>query len=204
MHAGDRETLAAELKRAFESVAPASAKPDVPSTTDASGGSISFTQPLLRAVFAVEKTQTRRPIRPVPASVRDGMPLNADGSPIAPLYRVGERLWVREKWARLEDACGERFVYAIDGPNAHVRWNSSRFMPRAAARTFLRVTQIDIARLTTIRDEDAVREGIVAASSMFGPRAAFMALWDSIYGDGEFASALDPWVWIVSFERATS
>ena len=142
--AGDeREQLAAALKHAIAARLPETAVRE--SATSAAGveiatlvattreSSISFTAPLLRAVMDGSKTQTRRPVRPAPAAVADGVPRLADGSEIAPLARVGDVLCVRESWARLERG----YAYAIDKVARDVRWNSSRFMPREAARLFL-------------------------------------------------------------------
>lgn len=209
MPAEDRDALAAELKRAFASLPNIATKTSLPTMAaeprslkspkpgDEVAGSISFTMPLLRAVLAGQKTQTRRPVRPVPSHVVDNVPIGSDGAAVAPLFSVDGRLWVREKWARLDD----HFAYAIDEPSRRVRWNSSRFMPRTAARHFLLVEKIAVARLCAINDDDASREGAGADSSsaMFGPRAWFLSAWDAIYGDGEFASRHDPWVWVIDF-----
>jgi hypothetical protein len=195
----DQERLAAELKRAFTALPTGgprfAAQPEDPPVSSESAGSISFTTSLLKAVLAGNKTETRRPVRPAPAGVDTGV-LQADGSPIAPLACVGDRLWIREKWARLDDGS---FVYAIDEPTPKVRWISPRFMPRAAARHHLLARSVGIARLDEIDDSAAIREGATAASSAQSPREWFISIWDSIYGEAEFASANNPWVWVIAF-----
>lgn len=189
-----RQTLAAELKRAFAALPKAS---DSTAAAVASvEGSISFTMPLLRAVLSGRKTQTRRPIRPAPARIEAGVPITNSGSSIAPIARVGDQLWVREKWARLEDG---RFVYAADEPSRRVRWISSRYMPRSAARDFLKVEGIEIERLSAIDEDAALAEGAEPADMMYGPRAWFMGAWNAIYGETEFNSINDPWVWVLRF-----
>jgi hypothetical protein len=196
----EQERLAAELKRAFRSLRPNAANRDVRTDavllSEATAASMSFTPELLLAVLAGKKTETRRPIRPMPAKVIDGVPMLADGTLIPPLVQAGDRLWVREKWARLDDGS---FVYAVDKPTRIVRWLSSRFMPRAAARHWLSVERICLARLSTISEDDARAEGADASPTMYGPRAWFFEVWNAIYGGTEFDAANDPWVWVIAF-----
>lgn len=192
----ERSRFAEELKRAFESASAPDANSGSRPDPMAKEGSISFTMPLLKAVLAGQKTQTRRPIRPMPATVVGGVALNSDDSPIAPLAAVGDRLWIREKWARLDDGS---FVYAVDEPQTHPRWIASRFMPRAAARHWVLINRVAIARLSEMTDADARAEGAGLLSGGNRSRDWFVELWDSIYGEGEFASANDPWVWTIAF-----
>ena len=161
-------------------------------------GSILFTPPLLRAVLTGAKTQTRRPVRPALSRVADGILIDGSGALIPMRARVGDTLWVREKWARLDDGS---IVYAVDEPTRRVRWISSRFMPRTAARHHLLVRSVGVARLNEVDDAAAIREGAApdASASLFGPRAWFISIWDAIYGEGEFASRNDPWVWVIEF-----
>lgn len=196
---GERERLAQAIKKAMSRAREMAVQQTPPkASTDAPKPSprdrpISFTPALLAAVIERRKVQTRRPVRPVPATVRDGVPYEEDGSAIDPICRVGDRLWVQEKWSRE----GEQFVYERDGAD-EVHWKSPRFMPKAAARLFLAVTGMQLARLRTIDAASAVAEGCGGND----PVASFLALWDSIYGSGEFAAPHDPWVWVISFERA--
>ncbi len=224
MPADERERLAEELKRVMEFMnepaskrrtvrqppaipktasAPEAAKPQaaarvvLPSDSTAAPRlrSISFTPSLLQSVLAGKKVVTRRPIRLGPIDVVDGIALAASGEPIAPLYLAGDRLWVREKWARLIDGDRSTFAYERDGQH-RVRWISSRFMPRVAARVFLRVSEVGISRLKSITPGQADAEGVGDAAD---PVAAFIDLWDSIYGVTESASRHDPWVWAITF-----
>lgn len=208
MSEDDRERLATELKRAMRflnekrprrvridpptrAVPPASAM----ARSSSPGKSISFTPALLEAVLTGHKTQTRRPIRPAPITIESGVALAENGEAIAPIYLPADRLWLREKWARPGKDPDSGFVYARD-QHAGVRWRSSRFMPAAAARTFLRVQRVTPARLMSISPSDAKREGI---RDLQDPIASFIELWDSIYGQGEFAARNDPWVWVIEF-----
>jgi hypothetical protein len=90
-------------------------------------------------------------------------------------------------------------------------WRPSLFMPRWASRIALEVTEVRIERLHDISEEDALAEGVECVGGhdvpLFGPKErlnpseAYADLWDSINGEG--AWALNPWVWCVSFRRAT-
>lgn len=91
------------------------------------------------------------------------------------------------------------------------------FMPRAASRITLEITEVRVERLQDISDADAVAEGAdclkwsgiegTAADLIDWPlkevtnpyRNGFAVLWESINGDGSWAA--NPWVWVVSFRR---
>lgn len=154
---------------------------------------ISFTPALLQAIVEGRKTQTRRPVRPIPERVSDGVAYQAEAKAIVPKYNAGDRLWVQEKWARTHGG----FVYERGGA-AEARWKSSRFMPRAAARVFLSVASVRLERLQAIEEVSATAEGCEGPEA----RLAFLTLWDSIYGEGEFAAGNDPWVWAIAFRVA--
>lgn len=91
------------------------------------------------------------------------------------------------------------------------------FMPRAASRITLEITEVRVERLQDISDADAKAEGAdclkwsgiegTAADLIDWPlkevsnphRNGFAVLWESINGDGSWAA--NPWVWVVSFRR---
>lgn len=89
-------------------------------------------------------------------------------------YKPGDILWVRETWAQTwtPDSNNIGFVYKADGKPAafpywgnlkqckDAVWISSIFMPREAARIFLKVTNVKVERLQDITEEDAIKEGI--------------------------------------------
>ncbi len=90
---------------------------------------------------------------------------------VHPQYHMGDILWVRETWQFAYDLDGNeqtidgtgRYIYAADGDPGftdwlddksgrlvdHVLWRPSIFMPREAARIFLRVTDVRAERLLT-------------------------------------------------------
>ena len=101
------------------------------------------------------------------------------------------------------------------------KWQRARFLPKAFARTWLKITEIRVEQLTEISADDAVREGIeqlpswpeatdkkiyklynwpesAGEAATFVPISSFYTLWCSIYGDR--AVIENPWVWVVTFE----
>ncbi len=102
-----------------------------------------------------------------------------------------------------------------------VRWKSSHFMPRSAARLFLKVKSIRVERLQDITEEDARREGIksywaephrdvapfIGTAKEIGEdlcstrREAFQQLWDFLNSKRGYGWDLNPWVWVIEFER---
>lgn len=76
--------------------------------------------------------------------------------------KKGDILWVRETFAEVpETAFGNKFIFkstfdrTFSGP-----WKPSLFMPKEAARIFLKVTNVRCERLQDISEEDAISEGI--------------------------------------------
>lgn len=82
------------------------------------------------------------------------------------------------------------------------------FMPRAACRLTLAVTEVRFEQLQDISEADAQAEGCSlecmtptgndSGSAIYGP-GGYLALWESINGAGSWAA--NPWVWVVSFRR---
>jgi len=89
-------------------------------------------------------------------------------------YQPGDILYVRETWCRdsdMADCFEDPLVLGVyfkadamdtDWVNDHdiVRWRPSIHMPRAAARIFLRVTDVRVERLQEITEDDAKAEGM--------------------------------------------
>lgn len=134
---------------------------------------------------------------------------------IEPPYRVGEILYVRETWAKIPGASSKGgFVYKYRASEEGdywnkvkgFKWNPSIHMPKEAARTFLKVTNVRAERLQEITEKGAQDEGANPATNNSGiaHRALFINIWNStvsakdadLYGWGA-----NPWVWVVEFKR---
>ncbi len=146
---------------------------------------ILFSAPMVRALLAGTKTQTRRVVKAFDAFDSSG-DLLWHSLP-CPYGEPGHRLWVRETWRHLMSGSlpgrvRYGFGYAAGGKpkwskhtttvtgavnaisNAQfsdkpVKWRPSIHMPRRASRITLEVTGVRIERLQAISEEDAKAEG---------------------------------------------
>ena len=174
---------------------------------------IIFSAPMVRALLAGTKTQTRRIVKARDLEwmdVHQGLrePDNAERCPYG--KPGGDRLYVREAWAaphaydhlppRLipQDA---RIHYAATEDRGGLLWRPSIHMPRWASRITLEVTGVRVERLQGISEADAIAEGARNSLHLPGGRFArenFEHLWWTIHGDGSWES--NPWVWVVEFK----
>jgi hypothetical protein len=181
--------------------------------------SILFSGPMVRALLAGAKTQTRRALR----GPQDAAARHRFGQP-------GDRLWVREtfyafgRWETRFNAGKQReewyfvdmtqerglvYRYEADlepGAIPHARreagaaptWHKrpALFMPRVASRILLQVADVRIERLQDISAGDAVAEGILPEMA-HDPVQAYRAVWEGINGEGSWDA--NPLVWVVAF-----
>lgn len=98
-------------------------------------------------------------------------------------------------------------------------WQSPYFMPKEAARIWLKVTDVRVERLQDMRPTDCLGEGIrfcgCPAGFTWKPDTdmkncyidaigAMKALWDSTVKKTDmdwYGWDADPWVWVIKFER---
>ena len=187
---------------------------------------IIFSAPMVRAILAGRKTQTRRIVSP-----RHMATVGAEQFPIlamCPYGSPGDRLWVREtcRAEAMDDEglCGVRYV--ADGqfmPIANTREASYRWvqlywyrgmegatvppihMPRWASRITLEISDVRVERLQDISEADAKAEGVSMPDGTPTPpdfwsyQQEFRLVWEQIHGGGSWEK--NPFVWVVTFRR---
>ena len=135
---------------------------------------------------------------------------------------VGDVLWVKETWAQLDmdykvvpgkldmdEWKGCPVVYRADCPDKQIKWRSSRFMPKSAARIWLEVTGVKVERLQDITINQIKKEGIYFGEWRPDPSyiEAFSNLWNATLKTGDiplYGWSANPWVWVISFRRVES
>lgn len=187
---------------------------------------IIFSDESVRAILAGRKTQTRRVVRPQPIVEPDGRmhwkgigwtyhyERLTHGTMLSkcPYGVPGDRLWVREKLARVEGG----IVYAGFISDKPLRWMSPIHMPRAYSRLTLEIVNIRVKRLQEISEEDAVAEGLERDEAGFwftktsapkdmyfnkNPKSIYAVLWDDINAKRGYPWASNPWVWVIEFGK---
>lgn len=199
---------------------------------------ILFSAPMVRALLGGSKTQTRR-VAKVPANATDvrywappsgrSQPgwadpgLNywtpdASGATLSnhldpcPYGQPGDRLWVRETFAKIEGQTRPWIETDYRATYTHgdrlgdllgikKRWTPSIHMPRAASRITLEVAGLRVERLQDISRGDAMAEGCPFPNMAQGddPRQWYADLWSEINGPDSWTA--NPWVWVVEFKR---
>lgn len=147
---------------------------------------ILFSGPMVMAILAGRKTQTRRAIKPQPPAATVGLN-HIDGTTWAcignngpnrkcPYGVPGDRLWVRETWAvdapldqvrrehedMMPGGIGHGPYFRTDPAheNSGLTWRPSIHLPRWASRITLEITDVRAERLQDISEQDAKAEGI--------------------------------------------
>lgn len=177
---------------------------------------ILFSGPMVRAILEGRKTMTRRVVKPNLFIERNGgnlPPIEQSHAYFGvfcsrhvscPYGQPGDRLWVRETWARgMTDE--ELYYRATDKEitdeerEEGMRWKPSIHMPRWASRITLEVTEVRVERLQGITEADSVAEGIKPLQG--GAVSDFRLLWDHLNASRGYGWDANPWVWVVSFRR---
>lgn len=180
-----------------------------------------FSAPMIRALLAGTKSQTRRVVKDtglyaIDAAIHGAETAARELQALAsrcPYGQPGHKLWVRETHMDL----GACYLYRAD-PGAETEralvapgqpWKPAIHMPRAASRITLEVTGVRVERLQAISEADALAEGIVETCGGYGlpagehfhaadPRQSYFSLWEAINGPGSVEA--NPWLWCVSFK----
>ncbi|MEY5099614.1 MAG: hypothetical protein RJA36_2333 [Pseudomonadota bacterium] len=149
---------------------------------------ILFSAPMVRAILAGTKTQTRRVVQPprgyrwldlaVGTMVNDGGHKKHISDLRSPYGEPGDRLWVKESTIKVEDRgwIGPVYVESDAGRDAlewgygesddpdhipphAIKRRPSIFMTRAMSRITLEITGVRVERLQEISEGDAYDEG---------------------------------------------
>lgn len=126
-------------------------------------------------------------------------------------YRVGDTLYVREKWCNAnKEGYEPGYHYFADTHNPKEwKWRPSIHMPKDAARIWLKVTDVRVERLQDVSGQGLIDEGAVplvglTKGMMRDKFHAFQRIWDSTIRKADidrYGWAANPWVWVVRFER---
>lgn len=96
----------------------------------------------------------------------------------------------------------ERFHYSWEPGQSPLKWKPNIFMPKEAARIWLKVTSVRAERLHDMSVEDCISEGIISTlrehDACVDVKDQFEALWRLLNGDESWEA--NQWVWVVSFE----
>lgn len=187
---------------------------------------ILFSAPMVRALLAGTKTQTRRVLHEKFSFLMSGDKPGHPGLAACPYGQPGERLWVREgvrlvaTWNPDGEYDRADAAYIADGALAPIDawpWKNkalpSIHMPRGVSRITLEVTGVHVERLCDISEADAKAEGVepvrydpegdcwtaTEAARTTPHRVAYEYLWGEINGFDSWAK--NPWVWAISFRR---
>lgn len=175
-----------------------------------------FATPMVIAIDNESKFMTRRLIK----KYINGRGLrfgengweNWHGQPVKCPYKIGDMIWVKETWNILYDL---KYVYKAQQKPEHqyLKWKPSLFMPKKAARIWLRITDVYPEQLHDISEDDAIAEGIEKVgnfdwryynldgvnATINKPVLSFQSLWESINGPDSWEE--NPWVWVVKFKK---
>ncbi|UML83076.1 hypothetical protein FH587_04500 (plasmid) [Leptospira interrogans] len=191
---------------------------------------ILFSGNMIRAILNGHKTQTRRIVKTPTQYGIESCDWTGTGfgqrdsngtcscEPVkCPYGFVGDRLWVRETFAGVENVnnqkpwpgiphkkIDERTAYIYRASSAWCDddgWKPSIHMPREASRITLEIKNIRVERLQEISELDAEAEGIqfMRGGEDLPAAELFEILWNSIYGWDSWEQ--NPWVWVIEFEK---
>ena len=192
---------------------------------------ILFSTPMVQAIYSDQKTRTMRVMNPQPAlSDFYGIPayefkghyyFNDEGPYIArkhfahdwAMLKPGDIVYVRETWQYLEGAIGHGYAYKAGGGvfNDLGEWRPSIFMPKAAARGFLRITGVRVQRPQELTAKEIFAEGVSCGSQDVcgvlcgmcanGPQEMWRKLWDDINFKRGYGWGVNPWCFTYLVER---
>ena len=118
-----------------------------------------------------------------------------------PPYHTDDILYARETWKKAPNG----YFYYEDWQRNDIadvtKWKPSIYMPKDAARIWLKVTDVRVERLQDMTDDDAEAEGCFDYTST---ALGFFDVWDSTIKKSDldrYGWNANPWVWVIKFER---
>lgn len=184
---------------------------------------ILFNTEMVKALLDGRKTTTRRVIKPQPDRYFEVhefpvflYDVEFEKGIINPPYQPGDILYVRETWQLLPSGFDEippekNYIYRASNELSSEcsKWRPSIFMPKEAARIFLRVIDVKAERLQEIDkhwdnyDREGMRDPKTENISI-AMQEKFISIWDSTVKKSDrdkYGWDANPWVWVISFER---
>jgi len=178
--------------------------------------SIIFSEKMVRAILAGNKSQTRRIVE---YDLHQTTP-SMDKLP-CPYGHTGDFLWVCESWQAINtngqwwhevpdhDSPLWKWIFTNPvEPASEMKppyWLPSIQMPRMASRILLEITGLRIERLNCVSESDAVAEGCQAmvenGQVVETAVSEYARFWDSINSDQGYSWQSNPFVWVISFQR---
>jgi hypothetical protein len=149
-----------------------------------------FSSPMVKAILAGTKTQTRRVINDAnskctakiseldfntfiedslfePYYLKIARTSDETTHRLFPRKQIGDLVWVRETVSYFRQAGGslqrEKTKYKADEKwdgNELIKWTPSIHMPKDAARIWLQITDLRVERLRHITEKDSIKEGV--------------------------------------------
>jgi hypothetical protein len=186
---------------------------------------ILFSGPMVQALLAGTKTQTRRMMKPQPTRAStgtwfwspnknvhhvgdDGMFQIVVSAMSCPYGWVGDRLWVKETFCPTDAGFAYRASTDADGERCRrelgLKWKPSIFCTRKASRITLEITAVRVERLNVISEADALAEGCaidkghvyaVAGAEHFGHRTA-VGCYQTLWANINGAGSWDVNPWV--------
>lgn len=125
-------------------------------------------------------------------------------------YEPGDILYVRETWKKAPNGYYYYESWKRNDIADVTKWKPSIYMPKEAARIWLKVTDVKVERLQDITIDEIRREGLeprFKVKDKFSgdiARGRFLELWNSTIKKSDldrYGWDANPWVWVVEFER---
>lgn len=198
---------------------------------------ILFNTTMVRAILDGKKSCTRRIVKPqqlvgmLPDKCKNGVPeeflkekkfmfkpycdmtdIELINTAYKAPYQPGDILYVRETWKNAPNGYYYYEDWQRDDIADVTKWKPSIYMPKEAARIWLKVTDVRVERLQEITKLSVQKEGIEVDPKECAGKFDFITelfllfreLWDSTIKKSDidrYGWDANPYVWVVEFER---